>query len=194
MIMKKIIAVIFTLMSSLFLRAQTDVAVQLAHDPSFTNLVKSSESTLNLLLSAKKSIHFDKGKLLNIDILHVATEVGVSSDVIARLTDEIKSLREELIRSQPALATLTASNIEATIQQALAINNGTETVKKLSIFADPCSDCKRNGRAAMIAGLVIGASSCGGSLWGLWGCGFLGWWTAAEATLACIRQHCPQNH
>jgi hypothetical protein len=67
------------------------------------------------------------------------------------------------------------------------------TAKKSYVY-DPCSDCKRVGRASMAAGIFLGAAT--GSMFGwrgAWIGAVLGFWYAAEQTLACIKQQCPQK-
>jgi cell fate (sporulation/competence/biofilm development) regulator YlbF (YheA/YmcA/DUF963 family) len=59
---------------------------------------------------------------------------------------------------------------------------------------DPCSDCKRIGRAQMVAYILLGAYTCaGGGFYSIWACATAGFWMAAEQALACIKQHCPQK-
>jgi len=63
---------------------------------------------------------------------------------------------------------------------------------KISLAAwDPCSDCKKVGRANMMAGIVVGAVSCSGGGWiGSWICAVALFYAAGQQTLACMRQHC----
>ena len=74
------------------------------------------------------------------------------------------------------------------------LSNANQLSLPSAILFDPCSDCKRVGRAKMIAALVVGTVGCaGGGFYGSWACAVALFYLAGVETLACMRQHCPQQ-
>jgi hypothetical protein len=65
--------------------------------------------------------------------------------------------------------------------------------KQNTIAFDACSDCRKVGRANMVFYALQGAAAGGffGGWRGVWAGAVIGWYTAGQQTLACLRQnHC----
>lgn len=157
---------------------------QLPVNESFRRIVDVSDQLFSMIENVELPENFDRERA-KIDDRYVATILNVPEATIQNLRSTYEVNYNSLMVAYPQFLTLPDEEVRRIVVEALASES-------FGIYqaGDPCSDCKRVGRAQMVGGLILGARACGNHHLMIWGCGFLGWWGAAEVTLACIKQYC----
>jgi len=184
--MKKIIfSLIATVLLSNFTNAQKlDVAI--AGNKDFVALINLFENTLTMPESDNFLKSFDEKRVFEEGNPFLVSITGYSLENVDNINKNIQVYFTAISKAFPELKGLSTDQLKETIVSASNIYSNNDVTGKISAA---CEACKREGRAEMAAGIILGGyTGSAGGIFGAWAGATVGFWVAAEHALTCIRK------
>ncbi len=184
--MKRIFFSLFALtLISISAFAQESLAQRIAQNERFIAINNLFDTALQMPNSGSFIEMFDKNRIAEEGNEFLSEISGIPVQDVSQLNQELISNTDGFLSEFPEVKDLSKDELELLMLQATDILYSNQQQRGSSTA---CNSCKRVGRANMAAGIILGAGT--GSVFGhfgTWAGAVVGFWAAAENTLACLQ-------